>query len=722
MSVASTPQTGDRSPRALPRWAVPAAGGAIVVAALAAYRNSLSGPFVFLDVPAIVDNRSIRHLWPIWPVLSPPSDGGITVGGRPMVNLSLALNYAAGGLGVRGYHAVNLAIHVLASLALFGIVRRTFVRLRLGSPCLLAFAAALLWAVHPLQTESVTYLIQRAESLMGLFYLLTVYCFVRGVEASEGAHRGLWFWLCFLACLLGMATKEVMVSAPVMIFLYDRTFICGNFRDAWRLRWRLYGALAGSWLLVAGLLVSTGGNRGGTAGFGGSFDWWRYILTQFPAITRYLRLALWPDSLDFYSGAQWVEQPARILPEFAVVMLLVVAAAALFFRPIDSDGSDSFARGDGKPGFRALGFCGLWFFAILAPTSLVPGLSQTMAEHRMYLALAPVVVIGVLGIFRAGRWTAKKVVPLAEPSRLGLLAAVLGLLPCILLGAELISLTARRNEVYRSELVLWTDTAMKSPDDPYVHNNLGVALIAADRPREAAAHFIRALELRPGYAEAHDNLGLVQAQMGQLTSAISHYEQALGLMPQYAEAEANLGMALANSGRVPEALFHLQRAVQLKPDYADAQNNLAVVLAASGRPAEAIAGYEKVLRLTPDRTETHYNLGNAFVATGQSAAAIVQYREAVRLKPDYVEALSNLGAMLAQAGQWTEAIEDYQRALKVAPADPDIHYNLGLALKAVGRTQESESELAEAARLLADIRFVKPQISSGPGAAPGPFR
>ena len=202
------------------RWPIFTAGGLIAVAACWTYGGSFSGPFVFDDLTSIAQNATIRHLWPIWPVLNPPADGGLTVGGRPMVNLSLAVNYALGGERVWGYHAVNLGIHVLAGLTLFGVVRRTLHSIFLG------FAVALLWVLHPLQTESVTYLAQRAESLMGLFYLLTLYCFIRGVERvvpnalvrpaivapdALGTTRStvvggdpLWFSLSFLACSFGM--------------------------------------------------------------------------------------------------------------------------------------------------------------------------------------------------------------------------------------------------------------------------------------------------------------------------------------------------------------------------------------------------------------------------------------------------------------------------------------------------------------------------------------
>lgn len=249
-----------------PRWIV-AAGAIIILVALVAYHNCFGVPFIFDDIESIMQNPTIRHLRPIWKALSPPQAKGFTVTGRPVLNLSLAINYAFGGNSPWGYHVVNLTIHILAGLTLFGIVRRTFerpmLRERFGASALpLALAVAALWTVHPLQTEVVTYVVQRAESLMALFYLLTLYCFIRGTEAGKSA---IWFIGSLTACCLGMATKEVMVSAPLMVLLYDRTFVAGSFAEAWKRRGRWYAALASTWIILGYLLAHTSA-RGGTAG------------------------------------------------------------------------------------------------------------------------------------------------------------------------------------------------------------------------------------------------------------------------------------------------------------------------------------------------------------------------------------------------------------------------------------------------------------------------
>ena len=376
------------------RRAVFLAAGLIALAGLAAYHNSFSGPFIYDDAPAILDNPSIRHLWPVWQPLCPPHGEGLTIEGRPILNLSFAVNYAISGTRVWSYHALNLAIHLAAALALFGVVRRALEsRARPGHPLLLALGAALLWTVHPLQTEAVTYVIQRAESLMGMFYLLTLYCFVRGAgtepasapdAAADQRRSAPWLGLSWVACLLGMATKEVMITAPVMVLLFDRTFAAGSFAEAWRRRRSYYLALGATWLLLIALVAGTGGNRSGSVGFGTGVSWAAYVMTQFQAIATYLRLACWPHPLVFEYGTFWVTA-AQAAPYAAAVALLAAGTTWALVR------------------MPALGFLGFWFFGILAPTSLAPGTTQMIVEHRMYLPLAALAVLFVLAVHALAR-------------------------------------------------------------------------------------------------------------------------------------------------------------------------------------------------------------------------------------------------------------------------------------------------------------------------------
>ena len=640
----------------------------VIAAGLLAYHNSFTGPFIFDDTGSIQQNPTIRHLWPIWQSLSPPRWGGLTVEGRPLINLSLAVNYAIGGTEVWGYHALNLAIHILAGLTLLGIVRRTLLQPRLrerfGAVANeLALAVAVLWTVHPLQTESVTYIIQRAESIMGLFYLLTLYCFIRGAESPRPR---VWYGLCLSACALGMASKEVMASAPLLVMLYDRAFVSGSSREAWRRRGPLYAGLASTWILF-GYLVFFHGSFGTAVinAKSGGVTWWAYLLTEPGVILHYLRLSAWPHPLcfDYFGWPTAGTGLSILLPGLVIAILLGATAWTCKTNSV-------------------WGLLGAWFFLILAPSSSFIPTDSPAFEHRMYLALAAVVVLVVMGIHAlAGRRT---VIVMA------VLAVGLGLV------------TVQRNQDYRSEIAIWADTVAKRPENSRGRCNLGVALVRAGRVEEAIGHLEQALRINPDGAEVHCDLGFALAQAGRIPEAITQYEQALRIKPDYAKAHSDLGVALAQVGRIPEAIEHLERALRIKPDYAEAHCNLGVALAQAGRIPEAIEHLERALRIEPDNAEAHNNLGNVLRQSGKIEEAIAHYEQALRIEPDYAEAHHNLGVASAQAGRMPEAIEHLERALRIKPGNAETHYNLGLALSRIGKIQDAIGHYEQALRLNPD--------------------
>lgn len=682
----------------------------LALAATLAYLTSFAGVFVFDDDMSIADNPTIRHLWPVSPLLHPPVDAGRTVGGRPVLNISLALNYAVGGASARGYHAANLAIHIAAALALFGIVRRTLQRCaREARADLVAFFAAMLWMLHPLQTEAITYVVQRAESLMGLFYLLTLYTFIRGAAMPpEPTLSRTWLWLVasVACCLLGVATKEVMVSAPVMVLIYDAVFVAGSLRAAWQRRRFYYAALAATWL-VLGYLVATSHGRGGSAGFGNGADWSTYVLTQPSAVLHYLGLAVWPWPLVFDYGTRWVASLWSEIPGFlAVAALLAGIGWALRRRP-------------------ALAFLGLWFCAILAPTSLIPGARMTMADHRMYLALVPVAVLAAWGLA-------------ALPRKLawGAFAGI---------GVALLGLTAQRNRVYHSEVSIWTDTLAKRPDNVFARENLGGLLFHDGHPQEAIAQYVAALQAKPDYAEAQNNWGMVLASLGQTDEAITHYEAAVRLHPDYGEAfnnwgialssqgktadaidklqqalhfkpffpqaENNLGLAFAREERWPEAIAHYTIALQQEPALAETETNLGLALAYSGRVPEALAHFRRAAQLDPDNAQTHNALGTALRSTGQSREAIREYETALRLRPDFADAAYNLANALTDIKDHEHALANYRLALRLRPDYADAAFNLGLLLANTGRPEEAVEAYRAAVRARPDYAEAHRQLS-----------
>ncbi len=707
------------SPAPIFRRAIWGCAAQLAAATVGVYCNTFRVPFLFDDLPSIEDNPSILHLSHLWRVLHPQAGFGLTVSGRPILNLSLALNYAWSGFSPWSYHVLNLLIHVGAALVLFGLIRRTLT-LAAGAPTalpaarrwqaqrvampggavlseadLLALGAALLWSLHPLQTEAVTYIIQRTESLMAFFYLLTFYCFVRSLQSARPRR---WRVLAVVSCLLCVGTKEVSATIPVVLFLYDRTFAAGTFAEAWRRRRWFHLAIAATWLPLLGLVASTGWNRGGTAGFDVGVAPWAYWFTQFEAIARYLRQTFWPHPLVFDYGTFYMT--ASQAAPYALVVVPVAAATlyALWRHPVP-------------------GFLGGWFFAILAPTSLVPGTIQMIVEHRMYLPLAAVIVL-VTGLAGA-RWGGRRVFAV-----------------CLILALPEGWLTVRRNRVYYSDLSLWQDTVAHSPgsalaqsglgsayyernrprqalyhylisyglkpDLPSTNYNLGLAYSFLHRPADAAKFYARTIRLNPLYYPANYQLGMTLVELGRPQEALAQFARAVQIMPEMAKAHYQWGATLVKLGRSAEAVPHLEQALRLQPDYVSAECELGVALYQSGHPAEAEAALRRALKLDPNQAEAHFNLGLLLAGRGHPDEALAQYVAAVRLDPNNVEAQLNLGIAFAQADRLPDALAHLQQAVRLAPGLAAAHCNLGIVLAQSGRLFEAVDQYREALRLQPD--------------------
>jgi tetratricopeptide (TPR) repeat protein len=659
--------------------------------ALIAYANSLTAPFLFDDEARITENPSIRRLWPPWDSMAHET--------RPLVQLSLALNHAFGGFQVLGYHAFNLAVHLAAGLALYGLVRRTLqserLRARYGASAGgLALAVAAIWLVHPLQTESVTYIIQRAESLMGLWYLLMLYCGARG---AASAHPFGWYAGAVAACALGMGSKEVMVTAPITMLLYDRMFLARSFREIMARRWGLYAGLTAAWALL-GVLLATRRVEEQTVMVAGLTPW-RYALTQFGIILHYLRLSVWPHPLildyTWPLAASW----SAVLVPGLVVLALVAGSAVAVYR-------EAWA-----------GFWGAWFFLILAPTSSVYPIADLAFEHRMYLPLAAVVVLVVVGTHEALDVVLPRLGVARDRRRwvkTGLAVVVVILLSAV---------TLRRNEDYQSPVALWGDTAARRPENPRAHYNLGVALYKQREQDAAITQFTEAVRLKPDYVEAHNNLGSALYSKGEANEAIGQFREALRLKPDFAVAHRNLGRVLVDQGHVEEGITHLEQAVRLKKEFADAlddlrraRRSLAETLVSEGRSREAA----EALQLTPGSPEAHNDLGRLLYRDGRLEEAIGQYSEALRLKPDFPEAHLNLGLALARQGDVNGAADHFAEAVRLKPDYAQARNNLGIMLHRQGRIDEAIAQFSEAVRLDPAFRDARNNLQAALAAAHQP--
>jgi Flp pilus assembly protein TadD len=464
----------------------------------------------------------------------------------------------------------------------------------LPDPIAVAFLTALIWATHPLNTEAVTYLVQRAESLMGLFYLLTLYGYVRSLDSEHG-----FFWLnvSVAACCLGMGTKEVMVSAPLTVLLFDRTFVAGTFRESLHRRGSYYGALGASWLVLAALVYSTHG-RGSTVGFGIGVSWPAYLASQPMAILRYLRLAFLPLGQNFDYGLVGVGDWRSALLTAPVIVGLGIASIVGIVR--------------GTP----WGFLGWCFFAVLAPTSLLPGVRQAIAEHRMYLALIPVVVLTILACHQ----------------RFGRKAFPFYFLAAVVFGG----LTIRRNAFYRDEVLVYTDAVEQSPDNPFALSTLGGILMERGDLDGAALLFQRSIHVQRINQVARDNLGAILIKKGKVDAAIAVYREAIALSPKFANAYVNLGNALLLRGLPQAAISSYRDAQALDPS--SARDTLGVVLERAGKPEEAEAEYRTAIGLQPGEATAHFHLAGLLARTGRREEAIREARMAVALDPTLTKA------------------------------------------------------------------------------------
>lgn len=647
------------------RFAV--AAGALVLACVLVYARSFGGPFIFDDLTSIPDNPNIRQLWPLTVPLSPPPELG-ALGGRPLVSLSFAVNYALGGLDVRGYHAVNLALHVLSTLLLWRIAARS-----LASPALqgrfggegTAFAIALLWGVHPLLSEAVTYLVQRTELMMGAFYLLTLYCSLR---AWDGTAR--WQGAAVAACALGMACKEPMVTAPIMVVLHDLAFRGRPAREVLRERRGFYLGLAATWLVLVAILAGGAQVKGALGGIGdiSSFD---YLRIQARAIPHYLRLAFWPQPLTI--AYDWgIPSVVAALP-FGLMVLALVGASIWAVRA-------------GRPW---LGFLGAWFFLILAPTSSVlPLHTEPIAERRMYLPLAALVSLVVI----LARGLLQRLGP---EGRVRLAGAALTGVAAVALGAA----TFVRVRDYRTIVSIWEDALRKSPRSTTVRNNLGNVYAFAGRLEDALAQYREAIRINPKHPLAHFNVGFTLVHQNKNAEAVAPLQEAIRIRQADADAQYVLGRALANSGRPAEGLPHFEIALELKPGDAEARRDYAFALIAVGRYPDAAGHLREALRTRPKDQGAHSRLGNALASMGQLEAAAASYQEALALSPKDTRTRNNLASALVRMGRIPDAVAELRRAIADDPRYGLARYNLANILTKDGHVTEGTREYLETIRV-----------------------
>lgn len=646
----------------------------IVAAGVAVYWNSLGNPFLFDDKPTIADNPFIRSFSTFL-----QTDKGSALTGRPIVGFTFALNYALGGLDVLGYRLVNLGLHVACGLLLYGLVRRALalpaLRPQLGASSTgIAAAAALIWTVHPLNTEVVEYLTQRTESMMAVCYLLTMYAAVRSLESSRPRA---WQLAAVGACAAGMLCKESMITAPLMVVAFDLVFGFRPAIDAFKRRWPFYLGLAATWILVA-YSVSTA-SRELSGGYATTHvSAWSYLLNQSLVITHYLELVVWPQRLVAYYGWSLPATLAGVLPNLVFIVACLTGCVALLIR------------------YPRAGFPALWFFVTLAPTSsFAPIAAEVGADRRMYVPLMGLVALAV-----AGGWM------LLQRSRRSATGA--GVIVAVVVAA-LGMRTMARNRDYSNELRL-SQTTLEAWPSAVAHDMVGLSLAKLGRHEEAVRELRQAVDEYPpaGYDfgaqlfmtgqldEAASVLQrYIQAEPGTFTTSAAHTVLGRVRLAQRREADAAAEFAMALSGPVPDpqahvllaellldqqqyasAADHYRAYLETAPDDGRAFGNLGIALASANRPADAVAAFRRAADLQPGDPGARENLARMLIETGDAAGAAAAAQQAIRLNPASAVAHDLLGQALAAQQQISEARAAFLRAIQLDPGFAEAREHL----------------------------------------------
>jgi Tfp pilus assembly protein PilF len=567
-------------------WIVSLIAGLTIV-----YRHSFDAPFIYDDFNAITNNASIHSLSAAWhtPVES-------TLSGRPIVRFSLAINYQLGELNPRGYHAFNFALHVINALLLFGIIRRTP---SLKYAQLLAMGVATVWALHPLQTEAVIYVTQRTELLMAMFFLLTLYASIRAFNSPDIKH---WPVIAIIACALGMASKEVMVGAPLVVLLYDRLFFAGGLKQ----RPRFYAALAVTWIILIGLMVLE--PRGESAGFALGINVMEYLATQASVIWHYIRLCVWPTGQTIcYDWPIQSNLAGALVGGLLLLALLIASLVGCVKR------------------YR-IAVLGVWFFFILAPTSsIVPIVTEIAAERRMYLPSAALIMLVWLAISRCGR----AAVPIG----------------CIV-ALSAAWMTNQRVLDYKSEITIWRDAAQKSPHSLVAHSSLATALFNAGHIDKGITVLQNARDLdHPDtlvHARMYSNLSGAFLLKHQDSQAQRAARFAIEIAPDMGSAHINLGIALRRMQRIDESLAALRKGLQLLPDSIEGNYHLAYILIQADQPAKAEQHLRRVIQIDPNHADAHDMLGVALAMQGRIDDAVKQFKGALKINPQHMGAKNHL--------------------------------------------------------------------------------
>lgn len=623
----------------------------IVLVGVLAYSNTFHVPFLLDDETSITDNPVIRHLGRFL------AGEGYSYGGnynprRFVGYLTLALNYSYGGLSVVGYHVVNLAIHLVSALLVYALVRLTlatpFFKQGLGtrdsglgepgpvsslapSPQSLApifplapLLAALLFVAHPVQTQAVTYMVQRLASLCTMFYLGSLVCYVQARLLHDEQKRAVaipFYALSLATALLAMWTKEIAATLPLLIGVFEFSFFTRNRRRKLMVILPVLALLA---VIVPLGLMHAGKPLGEVLSDMSALtretttiSRGQYLVTQFAVIVTYLRLLILPvgQNLDYDYPIYRSLWQAR--PLFSLLVLTALAALAGWCY-LKSSRLKQTGEGEGAL-LRLTGFGILWFFITLTVESSVIPIRDVIFEHRLYLpSVGAFLAVAALLASLSVRLPQKR-----EALTMAGLAVV----------AVLTLVSFARNEVWRSDITLWQDVVDKSPRRSRPHHNLARAYEQHGILAGAEREYLAALRLDPTNSESYTNLGVVYRREGRLAEAVEAQRRAMRFGEQNPSPRLNLGVLLASQQRYREAEYLFREALRLNPRYGEAHLNLGLLYGLEGDLVRAEQEYRETLKFDPINAQAFDGLGMICLKEGRLAESESCLRRAVSLMP-----------------------------------------------------------------------------------------
>jgi tetratricopeptide (TPR) repeat protein len=579
----------------------------------------------------------------------------------PLVLTSFWIQHALWGLNPLPFHLVNVAVHGTCAVLTWRVLLKLNVR---G-----AWLGAAIWALHPVNVESVAWVTELKNTQSCFFYLLGILFFLEWLKQRASNGATVHYVLALVCAVAAILSKSSTVMLPVVLGLCW-WWLEGRWRSrnvAWLTPFLIISLVASGWTIWEQQFHS------GAVGAEWAYSWTERLVIAGKAFWFYLGKLAWPHPLVFVYSLWKIDASGPL----AYLPLLIAAAGLCVLWRYRNTQSRALFFGFAYfviSLFPVLGFFNIYFFRY----SFVGDHFQYLASMGP-LALAGAGIVTVLDDFNLG----KRSVLLLE----GALLLLLGIL------------TWSQCRVYTTDETLYRATLEWNPSCWLAHNNLGLTVLRSGKPEEAIEEYRKALHYKPDYAEAHNNLGNAYLDKGRITEATSEFSKAAQCNPHYAEAYANLGNALVKSGRIDEAIAKFELALKIQPDLTLVRYNLGNAFLQKRQFGEAIGHYQEALKAKPDFAQAHYNLAAALLEENQTDGAIWHLERAIENKPDFAEAENNLGSALLQKGRVDEGVGHYRKALRINPEFAEAYFNLGNALLEKGRLADAVTAYEKATEI-----------------------